>query len=257
MFHISLLCIHRFSAITHISLFQQRRARFVCRLPVHCGYIWVPQHTVIFYTEVSSDWSKLVSHPTPLGWSCTPSVSRTWSPGSSVWPQQRSESSVWTGAETPAAVSHICWKTSVLLHPPPRVPSLLYSSMFFFYLSSVRSQTNNQIDKYDNISAVLSLKANLQFFGKRLSGCSRVISHQGGSNLGELTATNNQSFITELNATVLWPRGGRTRAALTEGGCFSPQCTEGLEPTSSVAVRRHVALWGKYKQMKRFKRLEI
>lgn len=208
MFHISLLCIHRFSAITHISLFQQRRARFVCRLPVHCGYIWVPQHTVIFYTEVSSDWSKLVSHPTPLGWSCTPSVSRTWSPGSSVWPQQRSESSVWTGAETPAALCHICWKTSVLLHPPPRVPSLLYSSMFFFYLSSVRSQTNNQIDKYDNISAVLSLKANLQFFGKRLSGCSRVISHQGGSNLGELTATNNQSFITELNATVLWPRGG-------------------------------------------------
>lgn len=257
MFHISLLCIHRFSAITHISLFQQRRARFVCCLPVHCGYIWVSQHAVIFYTEVSSDWSKLVSHPTPLGWSCTPSVSRTWSPGSSVWPQQRSESSVWTGAETPAAVSHICWKTSVLLHPPPRVPSLLYSSMFFFYLSSVRSQTNNQIDKYDNISAVLSLKANLQFFGKRLSGCSRVISHQGGSNLGELTATNNQSFITELNATVLWPRGGRTRAALTEGGCFSPQCTEGLEPTSSVAVRRRVALWGKYKQMKRFKRLEI
>lgn len=121
--------------------------------------------TLWYFTPRWVDWSKLVSHPTPLGWSCTPSVSRTWSPGSSVWPQQRSESSVWTGAETPAAVSHICWKTSVLLHPPPRVPSLLYSSMFFFYLSSVRSQTNNQIDKYDNISAVLSLKANLQFLG--------------------------------------------------------------------------------------------
>lgn len=142
--------IHRFSVITHISLFQQRRARFVCSLPVHCGYIWIPQHAVIFYTEVSSDWSKLVSHPTPLGWSWTPSVSHTWSPGSSVWPQQRSESSVWTGAKTPAAVSHICWKTSVLLHPPPRVPSRLYSSMFFFYLLSFfckkpNKQPNRQI----------------------------------------------------------------------------------------------------------------
>lgn len=152
----------------------------------------------------------------------------------------------------PHLLENICAVTST---SPRSLPTLLLHVLF--YLSSVRSQTNNQIDKYDNISAVLSLKANLQFFGKRLSGYSGVISHQGGSNLGEMTATNNQSFITELNATVLWPRGGRTRAALTEGGCFSPQCTEGLEPTSSVAVRRRVALWGKYKQMKRFKRLEI
>lgn len=150
-----------------------------------------------------------------------------------------------------SAGKHLCCYIHLPAFPPYFTPPCS------FYLSSVRSQTNNQIDKYDNISAVLSLKANLQFFGKRLSGCSRVISHQGGSNLGELTATNNQSFITELNATVLWPSGGRTRAALTEGGCFSPQCTKGLEPTSSVAVRRRVALWGKYKQMKIFKRLEI
>lgn len=257
MFHISLLCIHRFSAITHISLFQQRRARFVCRLPVHWGYIWVPQHAVIFYTEVSSDWSKLVSHPTPLGWSCTPSVSRTWSPGSSVWPQQRSESSVWTGAETPAAVSHICWKTSVLLHPPPRVPSLLYSSMFFFYLSSVRSQTNNQIDKYDNISAVLSLKANLQFLGSGSPVVPVLFPIRADQTWASWLRQTIRVSLRSLTPLCSDRGGGRTRAALTEGGCFSPQCTEGLEPTSSVAVRRRVALWGKYKQMKRFKRLEI
>lgn len=103
----------------------------------------------------------------------------------------------------PHLLENICAVTST---SPRSLPTLLLHVLF--YLSSVRSQTNNQIDKYDNISAVLSLKANLQFFGKRLSGYSGVISHQGGSNLGELTATNNQSFITELNATVLWPRGG-------------------------------------------------
>lgn len=252
IFHISLLCIHRFSVITHISLFQQRRARFVCSLPVHCGYIWVPQHSVIFYTEVSSGWSPIphlwdeVAHQ---AWAARDHLAPVFDLSNARSLLSEQEQKPLQPSPTSAG-KHLCCYIHLPAFPPYCTPPCS------FFLSSVRSQTNNQIDKYDNISAVLSLKANLQFLG---SGSPVV------PVLFPIRA--DQTWASWLRQTIrvslrsLTPlcsdRGGGGRGKLWQKEDVFLHSARRDWNLPRLWLRRRVALWGKYKQMKRFKRLEI